>query len=95
MVYGGVRRGEEGSIVNVLLLAHTHTHISPLHLYPLSYSPLTNVPGKMVYRVLRERILICGEEGEGEREGGEGEMGGGGGCHFRNQLRNARYLLWR
>ena len=52
---------------------HIHTHLSTPLVPPLSYSPLTNVPGKMVYRVLRERILICGEEGEGERERGEGE----------------------
>ena len=39
MVYGGVRRGEEGSIVNVLLLAHTHTHLSAPLAPPLLLSP--------------------------------------------------------
>ena len=51
-----------------------HTHISPLLLYSLSYSSLTNMPGKMVYRVLRERILICGRRRrERERERGKEE----------------------
>ena len=56
------------------MLLLSHAHISPLLLYSLSYSSLINMPGKMVYRVLRERILICGRRRrERERERGKEE----------------------
>ena len=56
------------------MLLLSHAHISPLLLYSLSYSSLTNMPGKMVYRVLRERILICRRRRrERERERGKEE----------------------
>lgn len=73
MVYGGVRRGEEGSIVNVLLLAHTHTHISPLHLHPLSLTlPLPMCLARWCIESSEREFLSVGRRERGrEREGRE------------------------
>ena len=79
MVYGGVRRGEEGSIVNVLLLAHTHTHTSLCSTCTPSLTlPLPMCLARWCIESSEREFLSVGRRKRGrEREGrerwGEGE----------------------